>query len=337
MRRALAILLGLVVVIASRSARAQRTPARLVYERAPELEAVCPDRGGLVDLVAGRLGYDPFDDGAARALDVTIARQGTLVRGTLALVDAEGHRGRERVFTESEGACGELASTLALTASILLDPTSLTGAPKAAVVTPARTAELPSPTPEHLDVPPDEPPPPSPPPPPPPRLAGRVGAALLGTAFAEPGPSLGFAVLGGVQLERVSVDVEGRADLPRSVTRDGLRAMTSLVLVTLAPCVRFGAALACALGSMGALEGSVEANGTEQSRSSFYAAAGVRLGAELPLGHHVSLRLHGDALATLTRTSLDATTTAERANATHLWSTPPLSVALGLGAAYLFR
>lgn len=58
---------------------------------------------------------------------------------------------------------------------------------------------------------------------------------------------------------------------------------------------------------------------------SFWAAAGIRVGVEVPLSDVLRLRAFGDAEALLTRTTLVV-------DDRPVWTTPSLAFALGLGA-----
>jgi hypothetical protein len=58
--------------------------------------------------------------------------------------------------------------------------------------------------------------------------------------------------------------------------------------------------------------------------SSVYVAAGGRVGLEVPLWPKLSLGVHADALTPLTSTTLGLGPSAD------VWTTPPLSVALGV-------
>ena len=65
------------------------------------------------------------------------------------------------------------------------------------------------------------------------------------------------------------------------------------------------------------------------SGTTLYAAAGIRLAAEIPLRPLIALDLHLDGLTPLTYTSLSLDTG-------EVWSTPPISGALGANLQVLF-
>jgi hypothetical protein len=117
--------------------------------------------------------------------------------------------------------------------------------------------------------------------------------------------------------------VEGRGDLPASEDVGGGReASTSLLLASLVPCAHASVWLGCALVSAGALAGQGRGLSQERTDRSPYIGAGARVGAELPLGPLLAVRLHADILASFTRTTLHV-------GDESVWTTPPTSGALG--------
>jgi len=336
-RRLLPFFAAAASMLLSGTARAERRSARLVYAPSVGPTETCPTEQAMRDRIAGRLGYDPFVPDAPRVVELTIRREQATLRGAVAIVDEGGHRGRERVYTESEGACAELATTMALTASLLIDPSAAMGGKTSPVNESAPTA-----TPESREPPPE----PTTPTEPaaaekPPRatssggsVRGRIGGGVLGVIGTEPEPTLGFDVFGGAGTKRWTVDVEGRLDLPRDFEKNGLVARLSLLAATLAPCVHLGVAALCALGTGGALQGSVSQGAFSQSRSSAWFALGARAALELPLVADLGLRVHTDVQAALTRTNVDANVGGV---ATTLWESPPVAATVGAGLLYTIR
>ncbi len=298
------------VVLVAAVARANPT-ARLVYLR-DEAIAGCPDERALRDAVAARLGYDPFRDDAATTITATLSRGGRGVRAVVTLQDATGRTTGSRTLASDRSDCAELGSAVALAISIAVDPLALVRKPP--------PAEAPAPAPACPECPV------CPPPPAPPRakasFRAQVGAQLdLG---AVPGvASLGITASAGVRWRAASIAVEGRVD-PRLATFDAPngRVGATLLLVELAPCAHFRWAAACALVGAGALQGVSAGIAAPRRDSTFYAAAGARLAVEIPLRGPFALALHGDLLATITRTTLQI-------DGTDAWATPPLSGAVG--------
>ena len=95
----------------------------------------------------------------------------------------------------------------------------------------------------------------------------------------------------------------------------------------MAPCYALSSLRLCGLASIGAVtaegSGATEETG---SASSVYVALGARAALDQPLSSAFSLRVHADALAPATRTTV-------RAGDIVLWTTPALSAALGIALA----
>jgi hypothetical protein len=89
--------------------------------------------------------------------------------------------------------------------------------------------------------------------------------------------------------------------------------------------------IGCGIFAAGGLRVAGHRLAEAESHTEPYVAGGLRLGAELPLFSIFSLRLHADLLAAFVRVTLRATSTQEE-----IWSTPPVSGALGLAVAGSF-
>jgi hypothetical protein len=114
--------LGLLTLCPDAPAR-ERT--RLVVTR-QAAAAECPDEQALRDAVGARLGYEPFALDAPSLIVVAFRREGAKLLATVQMQDAAGIVKGERTLSSGQGDCDELASTTALTISILLDPRSAT-------------------------------------------------------------------------------------------------------------------------------------------------------------------------------------------------------------------
>jgi len=110
-------------------------------------------------------------------------------------------------------------------------------------------------------------------------------------------------------------DIEGQFYAPTSRQGAGGSIEASLLVGTLAPCVRYWLAVACVDLSLGQLEGS--GTGFDQSHdgNTFYAAVGLRAGLEFPLGRTFALRLMVEGQTPLRPTQL-------KVNGFPVWSTP---------------
>lgn len=301
-------------LVASRAIAAP-APSRLSFAREVGAER-CPDESALRAEVAARLGADPFVAVADREVVARIDRQGGRLHGLVELRTSGRVQGSRDLAIDSED-CAELVRAMALALAIALDPEH---ADTSATPPPA----TPSPAPLPVTPPPAAPAPrptaaPSRPPEPPgPRVVPEVGASVAIATGLAPSTAIGFGAFVGVRRGAFSLAAEGRRDLP--ATGDGVRA--ALLAGSLVPCARFRWMLGCAVGSVGRME----AEGRTEGRAT-WAAAGIRVGAELPLDARWFVRAHADALATLRRIEL-------RLDGASVWTTPPLvgsaAVALGL-------
>ncbi len=330
-KAALAVALGLTLA----SGVAVAAPrVELVYERT-ERATSCPDASALRLEVAKRLGADPFVDKAdgGRRIVARIDRLGSgEFHGEVRLEsgDAPTEDAPSRELDAVD--CNELVASMALTASVLLEP--LAGRHKRVLPPPSTTTsarELP-------DFGAPRPPPPPPPPPPSGTAVDlRLGAFAVGSALAAPTVDLGFDVIAGIAIGprggpvRWSIDGGARFDLESGKSSDSHGARTSLVVGEIAPCRRVGPVGLCAVLEVGALRGQVPATSGvgKHAESTAYAALGPRIALEIPVGAGFAIATHLDAAGVLTRTTL-------RAGDEELWTTPPLALSLALGVLRTF-
>lgn len=315
------------VVAASPARAANEPPAQVTlrYEREPGTEA-CPSEADLRAAVAARLGYDPFAaPDAPVEIVVRVRRKGAGTEGSIARIDrTREERGRPTTIASQASDCVELGSSLAVALAIAVDPLSLTRAPSASESVPDEGSPPPSDAPEAPEPAPTRNPEPGPKdraePPESPvegpsstKLLVAVGPSL--STGALPAPSFGVRAAVGASRGIFEASLEGRFDPPVSVEERGGSAEGSLVLATLVPCVHYRFVLGCAQVSVGALRGA--GFGFDQTRedSTFYASAGARLGAELPLGRHFAVRgmFEGQVPFRPTRLEVDGSP---------LWSSP---------------
>jgi hypothetical protein len=311
-------LLLLLLLCGGRAARAEQPAVRLLYSRG-EGASGCPDERTLRESVAARLGYDPFAEGAANAVAATLGRGPRGLRAVVELRDANGRVTGSRLLTTAGNDCQELASAMALAICIAVDPFVL-----------SRHAEAPEPPPAPL-VPPCPACPVCPPPPRSP-VRFRVGAgAQLGVGAVPTVASLGVTVQAELRYRAFALGIEGRVDprLGSASAPAGGGVSATLLLGIIAPCARWRVLGFCALLGLGALQGIGTDVTTTRQDTTFYAAAGARLAVEVPLRPWLALDLHLDGLTPLTYTSLSLTSG-------EVWSTPPLSGALGANLQALF-
>ena len=290
---------------------ADASPARLVYERGAGADA-CPDEAGLRRDVAARLGHDPFVTSADRTVAARIVREGNTLRGTIELLDAGGKVNGARALESKQLDCKELASAMSLAISLALDP--LAGAPPKPSASVSVTASA-SATPvvSASASPPPLPPAPSastapslPAPASEPLNRGlRIGfGSFAGVGFG-PRNSLAIVASVGYRAPRWSFDVEGRRDVPLEAKQLGAGTATASIFgATLVPCFVRGPLGVCGLLSLGALEASGGEVATPRTASAFWAAAGVRVAAELTVFGPLTLTFHADGLVPFVRTTL---------------------------------
>jgi hypothetical protein len=108
----------------------------------------------------------------------------------------------------------------------------------------------------------------------------------------------------GFTLRRFSIAAELRGDLPGTGDVDGGRVSASTMAAFVVPCVSHRVVAFCVLGGGGGQE--VAGSGYLLSRSSWvpYAAVGARIELELAVTSIVSVLLHVDLMAPLTRAEL---------------------------------
>lgn len=121
----------------ARAETARGITARLDYAADP----ACPDEAALRSAVAQRLGTDPFRDDARATVRARIARTERGFSADVAFDDPAGRHGERRLASEGDD-CRELATTVALTVAIMVDPRTFGGA-----APPASASASPSPSP----------------------------------------------------------------------------------------------------------------------------------------------------------------------------------------------
>jgi hypothetical protein len=322
-------LFGFVLVASSchaaeASAEAQRS-VRLDYARGAGA-AECPEEAELESIVSARLGYDPFSVEASRLISVRVARQGTVL---VAHLDVESGASRgSRDLASPNRDCRELIDSLAVAIAVGIDPSSLSRAPASppapsplpppaplVVAPPIAGAELPkseTPSPNHDPV----------------RLHTGLGPTV--SFGAAPSTNLGIAVQAGARWRAISLGIEGRADFPVSrAAVGGGDVSASLLVGSVLPCAHRGIFLTCLMMTFGAMRASGEGVTNPLRDTKFYAAAGGRVGVEIPAWGAVAVGLHGDLVAPLTEITL-------RLNDRDVWTTPNVSAVLGAGLAGTF-
>lgn len=308
----------------------ERPDAKLTYARKPGA-TICPDEPLMRQLVAARLGYDPFRDESKRAITVTITREPKGFRAVLELRDAAGSVVGTRTLTSSSSDCNELASSIALALSIAIDPVGDAPAPSASgssSATPVPTSAPPIPT-ISLAPPPAASSSAAPLPPKPLwPFAGIGGVAALAAA---PDLAFGLTTVFGLRADWYSVAIEGRVDAEASKRAPaGGEVTSSIVAGAIVPCLHRDVLMVCGIAAYGSLRGVGSGVRNARRNESPWSALGARVGLEARVLGPIALRAHADLLAVTTRTTL-------RIDSTDAWTTPPVSVLLGLGVVAHFQ
>lgn len=328
---------ALALALAPRAAKAAPT-ARLVYSRTGDA-ASCPDEAALRHAVASRVGYDAFFPWAPRTVVVAIVRRDGAFVATVDLVDESGidHGAHE---LHSRGACADLLDAVALAVSIAIDPRSILAPPAAKVdaaplpESPPPKTPSPEPTPTVATSPPPEPPPPAVPPP---RAPSRVayeaslgGAASLGMG---PGPALGGTLGGAVRVSWFSLGVEGLINAPSSTLVFGGPARVSAwtAIGAVLPCGSLGPWFACVVAQLGGLQSSADGAGNTVTRSTWWSAAGGRVGVMFPVKRPLFFRIGADLLGDILPSHVKL-----NLNPGVAWSTSPVAGSLGIEAVVRF-
>jgi hypothetical protein len=280
--------------------------AHLVYVRGPGAEE-CPGENAVRAAVGARLGYDPFFAWAHDTLFAEISRADGAFLVDLKLVDDRSMLRGARQISVTASDCAAAIDAMALTVSLTIDPSSLVS-PAPASPAPASAA----PPPPTVDV---EPEPPLPPAASPERpasarhaqsLSGHVGLGALGSVGAAPSATVGAVAFAGVSWRMLSLDLEGRADLPGTGAGQdtSARVRSWLVAGSVVPCAHLGVSFGCLVVSGGSLGATSVGTATPRTDHAPWWALGPRAGAELPLGGGLSVRAYAELLATTTRNAL---------------------------------
>jgi len=301
-----------------------RVHARLTYGPDPDIER-CPTEREVRDAVAARMGYDPFEaaPGAAaeaREVVVLVRRRGGGVVGSLEL---RGPHPGQRELASPSGDCREVLDSFAVAIAIGLDPSSLTrpigDAPPAPLPPPPVAVDPPTVPAER----PVAPPAPSDP------IDVRLGGGPV-VSFGElPATAPALAVSIGLRWRWIEPTVEGLATLPVSHASTAGTVTASLLAVGVVPCGHADMLFACVGLSLGTLRGEGEGIARPLHGSQLYAAASARGGAELAITRSVWVRGYAEAVAPVTRITLQLA-------AQDVWRMPSVAARVGAAAGVRF-
>lgn len=315
-----AAIIALVLLDASLACaeRPRRPSVRLDYERMKGAES-CPDETSLRAHVAAQLGRDPFTPEGSWRVVASVARRGAGFVATMEAFENDGKTWFPDPIVDPS--CARLVNDiLALSIAIeLSEPPPAAPPATPPIVATAPRAEQPAPPPES-----------SPPQDPEAmrfRLAFGAGVEIGVGVAASPV----FALNVGVRWPIVSVALEGRTDLPLTGTGEGgAPIQTHAVAGSMLGClhVRSLYAYGCAVLALG-----VQRGGDTRSPSAYastaYAAAGGRIGLEIPVTPRFAVHLAGDVLAALNPIAI-------RSNFHNVWQSSPVGGAAQGGLVAFF-
>jgi len=161
----------------------------------------------------------------------------------------------------------------------------------------------------------------------------RFGVEALGSAGFTVDAAPGFAVFAARRVGVISLGAELQADGALPATPAKLQAParieSALLAAVFAPCLHFGPAFACALGEIGwQVDKSVNIDSPASGMTTF-AAAGGRIGIEVPVTRQFYLRLHADGLFNLNPVTVNV-------EGAEVWNQEPAAVVAGLGVGTAF-
>ncbi|MBL8677762.1 MAG: hypothetical protein JNK05_01250 [Myxococcales bacterium] len=340
------------LALATRDAVAQELPrARLEFAANAQTER-CLDETQLRQLVAARLGRDPFDPAATLTVRVRIERASSAVRATVTRVDGE-RTSTPRVLVSRRSDCADIGAALGLAVSMTIDPLARTPAIEPALSTPPVAPVVVAPTPAQPEAPREPPPPTRPVPPritPAPPRAPPARPSIPVELYAAVSPSASVAVLPALALGpqllvalrygAIAAAISGRFDTAWPSYFDPFIVYSTLASGSVRLCgvVAVGGSRIlrlelCGLGSIGAFA----ANATMLDRStpttSLYASAGAELATSARFGRWLGLRLSVEGAATIIRARQ---TINEQGRERELWLAPPFSLSFSIGPAVYF-
>jgi hypothetical protein len=329
-------LLPLLLFQSSVGRASEKLFVRLDYRTDAALDG-CPDEGTFRAMVSDQLGYDPFRADAPLKVVARTRADDTGIRGSIEWYDAAGRPRGERELVSRDAACAAHARTLSFAVAVQIQllarevEEAATEAPRSTV-----TPVAPTPPPGHSEAPSaaraqqarrSEPA----------QLETRtpwrfgLGAGPFVALGSSPRVTPGARVFAAAERGWFALDVGAEATLPASYSMTESAGFDQHVaLGGLAGCAVVRPWSACFVNKLGRVH--VRGYGVDRPRD---ASGLVALsGARLALGHEFSrtwlaaLRL--EAVAALGSWDVNLS---ERT----VWTTPPVSVFLGIDVAMLFE
>lgn len=309
----------------ARAERPRRPSVRLEYERKKGAER-CPDEASLRAHVAAQLGLDPFTPEGSWRVVASVARRGAGFVAKMEAFENDGKTWSPGPITDRS--CARLVNEiLALSIAIELSepppppepppplepppsaPPVVTAPPAGKPVAPIEVPVVPDPAAMRL------------------RLAFGTGVELGVGPTASPVFALGV----GVRWPIVSLALEGRTDLPLTGTGEGgVPVQMHIIAGSLLGCVHARSlyAYGCGLLALGVQRGG-DARSPSAHSSTAYAAAGGRVGLEIPFASRFAVSLSGDVLAALNPPGI-------RSDLRNVWKAAPIGGAAQGGLVAFF-
>ncbi len=286
------------------AANADDTATQLAFEAPRD----CPDSEELITAVTIRLGYNPFVASAERHADVTIRRLTTTKLQAILEMRMKTRSQGKRQLESTD--CRTLMSSVAAALAFAIDPLAYERPIPASAQT--QPASVPQPQPIAASLPMQTP-----------RPRVRVGAGIAGALATAPTPSFGLAIDIGLGWEHVSIALEGKLELPTATGSPGVQ--SSLAYAAAVVCGHYRFLFGCGRFIAGGLRGAGIGVPDTRAATTFYAAAGIRAGAELKVYGILYIRGYLDFGAVITPTTL-------RLDDQPIWTTPSVFGAVGLSA-----
>jgi hypothetical protein len=301
-----------VALLGQAEARADTLPLSVAFEYAAVPD--CPEASEFKAIVIGRLGYDPFREGAPPHVSVQIDARAPAFEGRIEWRDADGNWAGDRTFPSRSNDCRELARAMAFALALQIQLSASTRAPPGSIATPpaeaSRTAEAQAPPP----APPAIPEAPSKQPDVPavsqvaaapyrgPRSMLAVGAgASVGFGVSSSALPLG-RVFGSIAWPHGSLELAAEVGLPTTERRadDGAGFSQQELLLGVAGCGTLARWSACLLAKGGVIR---VVGDIDEPTSSWgpLLQTGLRLAVMQPLGRRVYVAARAEGLVIVTR------------------------------------
>lgn len=275
------------------------------------VDAGCLSEAAFHDLVAMRIGYDPFSVSSSRKIRIEVHAVDGGLSGTTELRDRQQRRQAGRVIRGGANDCDEILNSLALGIAFLLDP--LAGVrpreePTFVVAQPAPVSvPVSEPRPEtgaqrepaelaQLQDPVDEP------------EVWHLAAYVAGSGslWLAPGPTAAPVVGIGARNDHFSIWVEGRIEWMLDYAQTALGDSIDSTVSAAGPnaCVTYTVGLLCAGVQFGVFRSSGHSLAKPRQQLDFFASSNVTLGIEVPFAGRGFFRVAGEARFPLTRLEL---------------------------------